>query len=115
MMKKPWPGPDKIVLALILLMFSASMALAEHQPRVCNLYEIFVGVIAERYGEQLIEARKADHGGRYEIWKSEETGTWTLIEIMPDNVKACILGSGVTDPHTPDELMQRNAYTGDFI
>ena len=118
MMKKPWPGPDKIVLAFILILFSSAMVLARphleavaHQQKACGLYEVFVGIIANNYGEQLVEARKSSKdGGRYEIWKSDETGTWTVIEIMPNRIDACILGTGTANPHTPDELMQRNAY-----
>ena len=98
----------KVALALILTMF-AFAALAAHQPKVCNLYEVFTQVMTERYQEQLVEARKADHGGRYEIWKSAETGSWTVIEIFPDGITACILGTGNVDPHTSDELMQRQA------
>ena len=100
---------NKLVLALILAMFSFA-ALAAHQPKACNLYEVFTQVLTEQYQEQLIEARKAPHSGRYEIWKSEETGSWTVIEIFPDNLRACILGTGNVDPHTPDELMQRQAF-----
>ena len=101
---------NKLVLAFILLMFSSAMVLGAHQPRVCNLYEFFVNVLINQYGETLIDARKTEHDGRYEIWKSEETGSWTVIEVMPDRINACVLGTGTTDPHTPDELMQRNAY-----
>ena len=99
---------SKLVLALILGMF-AFAALAAHQPKVCNLYEVFTQELTERYQEQLVEARQADHSGRYEIWKSAETGSWTVLEIFPDNISACVLGTGTVDPHTPDELMQRQA------
>ena len=98
----------KVALASILAMF-AFAALAAHQPKVCNLYEVFTQGMIERYQEQLVEARKAPHGGRYEIWKSAETGSWTVIEIFPDGITACILSTGNVDSHTPDELMQRNA------
>ena len=110
----------RIVLALILLMFASvsffmSAAFAHphaeavaHQERICNLYEVFENVLVNQYDEQLIDARKAEHGGRYEIWKSAERGPWTVIEVMPNGVDACVLGSGATDPHTPDELFQQN-------
>ena len=102
---------NKLVLALIFGMFVlfAFAARAEHQPRACDLYEVFARELTERYQEQLVEARKAPHDGRYEIWKSAETGSWTVIEIFPDGIIACILSTGNVDSHTPDELMQRNA------
>ena len=100
---------NKVTLALILGMFSFA-ALAEHQAKACNLYEFFTQVLTERYREQLIEAQKAPHGGRYEIWRSVETGSWTVLEIFPDNMRACVLGTGNVDPHTPDELIQQQAF-----
>ena len=98
----------KFVLALVLGMF-AFAALADHQQRVCNTYELFSGVLVNQYREKLVDTQMKDNGGRYEIWKSDN-GSWTLLEIMPDQILACVLGTGVMDPHTPKELMQRQAF-----
>ena len=107
-----------LVLAVGILMLMAGYAMAyhpvaqpvTHQQRVCNLYEIFVGIIINQYGEKLVDAKKSPEGGRYEIWRSEDTGSWTLIEIMPNNMRACILETGVGHSDIPNELMQRQAF-----
>ena len=98
---------NKFVLAFILFMFSFA-ALADHQPRICDLYSIMTGKLVNDYDEQLVDARKTPDGGRYEIWKSTETGTWSVLEVTPTGEVVCLIGSGVVDRHTPDELMQRN-------
>lgn len=109
---------NKFILALMLSVFAfaalahamnENIVRAQHQPKSCNLYEVFANVLANQYGETLIDAKKNDRGGRYEIWHSENTHTWTLMEIMPDGMNACIIGSGIMESHTPDELMQRQA------
>ena len=105
---------NKFVLAIIFSMFSFA-ALAEHQKRVCNVYEFWTNILINSYGEQLIDARPSYPGGRYEIWKSAETGSWTVLEVMPDNMRACVIGTGIIGRHIPDELMkmpepQRQAY-----
>ena len=84
---------------------------AAHQPRACNTYEFFTGVLTNQYNEQLADARKNDYGGRYEIWTNPTNGSWTVLEVMPGNIRTCIVGTGIAPGHTPDELMQRNAFS----
>lgn len=101
-----------LIVGLLWGFFQVS-ANAAHQERVCNLYELLTDIIANQYDESLIDARKTELGGRYEIWRSEETGSWTVMEVMPNGVHACILGTGVGHADMPNELMQRNAYDQD--
>ena len=105
------------ILIGIFMLFVPVLAIAHpypetvaHQQRTCNLYEVFVGIITNQYDEELVDAKKSPEGGRYEIWRSEDTGSWTLIEIMPDNTRACILSTGIGHSDMTDEFMQRNAF-----
>lgn len=100
-----------IAVAAVGLMWGFSqVAFAGHQQPVCNTYEFFAGVLIDQYGEQLVDTQKKNQGGRYEIWKNAGSGTWTLLEIMPDTIRTCVIGSGRIDPHSPDDLMQRNVF-----
>ena len=81
------------------------------QERVCNIYEFLTDILINTYNEQLVDARPTEEGGRYEVWKSKEIGSWTLLEVMPNGINTCVLGTGMVSPDTPDELMQRNAFS----
>ncbi len=100
----------KLLFALVLLL-APSVAVAEHQTPACGSYEIFKSYMIGQFGEELDSAKKAPDGGRYEIWRNSETGTWTVLRIMHDNQLACVIGTGAIDLHTPEELMQRNAFS----
>ena len=91
-------------MILLGLLYSCSPALAEKyyasKPVVCGTMEDVVG-ISKKYGELPIirgEGTTMNKGGNYTpskyiIGLNQETGTWTLIEVLSTG-QACILGRG---------------------
>jgi len=92
------------MMILLGLLYSCSPALAEKyyasKPVVCGTMEDVVG-ISKKYGELPIirgEGTTMNDNGKYAqsqyvIGLNQETGTWTLIELLSTG-HACILGRG---------------------
>lgn len=86
-----------LVGAAVGLLF-ASQALAQ-TPR-CAPHGQIVMRLAVQYQERLLFEARQD-GFPLEIWVNLDTGTWTVLSVLPDG-NACVSAHGIEfQPHTP--------------
>ncbi|PWJ11441.1 hypothetical protein [Jannaschia seohaensis] len=73
------------------LLFTPIAASAQETP--CGLREDLVAALLDQFGENFSGGGLKDDKAVYEIWTSEEAGTWTLLLTRPNGI-SCILASG---------------------
>lgn len=52
--------------------------------------------LKERFGEELILQSEAINGRYFQVWKNDETGTWSMFITTPDNLH-CLVGTGIDE------------------
>lgn len=83
-------------VALIVIL-SMSPAFAQRAP--CFSVDSAVRTLTNEYGESPAPQAFVGGQGVLEFWSNEETGSWTVVLVMP-NGSACLLssGSGLIEP-----------------
>jgi hypothetical protein len=72
------------VIAALLLALAATP---------CAARERVAAGLLDNFGETLRTEREADDGRRIEVYRSDMTGSWTLLMVYPDGT-ACMIGTG---------------------
>lgn len=89
--------------ALITTLGLASMALAGTTPAHAQQFCAERNTVTERlqssYGESFAGGGVRNEKSIFEVWMSEEKGTWTILMTMADG-RACVMASG-TDWRMP--------------
>lgn len=96
--------------ALVAVFFVAAPATAQMFPRSvrvpCSGPAFLPGLLARNYGES-VTGQGIAGGALVQQWRNRETGSWTILLILPDGV-ACALASGDdwmdVDPPSPEAL-----------
>ncbi|MGL4280908.1 MAG: hypothetical protein ACRCS0_11115 [Albidovulum sp.] len=60
---------------------------------ICGQYEALRAVLTDDYGESVSGRGLQSETRMIELWRSPETGSWTLLMILPSGM-GCILASG---------------------
>jgi len=84
-MIRRYVAPIALLIALTASPVAAQIACGERNSVVRNL--------GEKYGEVRRGAGLADSTAIFEIWASEDTGTWTILRTTPNGM-ACIMAVG---------------------
>ena len=93
---------------LLALLSSCSPAAAKEyftkKPVVCGPIDTMINKYSNNIGENPLLSADGltllDNGtlstdaSKYVFGFNQETGTWTLIELLPDGVQACVIGKG---------------------
>lgn len=87
-----------IRLALVLALL-ASPAMAQTR---CADRDHITKRLKEKYGERFAGAGMQDARSIFEIWVSDETGTWTIIMSRP-NGQSCVMAAGENWRHIQAE------------
>ncbi len=78
-----------------LLVAAATAALpAGAQSRSCGDRDRIVAILAERYGETVRSMGLAANASIFEVFASDETGSWTITMTTPDG-QTCLMASGL--------------------
>lgn len=85
---------SRLLPALLTVALVLPAASADAQSN-CALRETVVGKLADRYGERQVGAGVQSSANMFEVWASEEKGTWTILMTRSDGV-ACIMASGTS-------------------
>ncbi len=59
----------------------------------CAPHDVVSARLVEQYGEEKIGAGLQSGARLFEVWRSEETGSWTILALGPDGI-ACVMASG---------------------
>lgn len=59
----------------------------------CATHDAVVEKLEGQYGETVVGRGLESETTLYEIWRSPETGSWTIVLVSPDGV-ACVMASG---------------------
>lgn len=59
----------------------------------CAAPSTLAGDLSEAYGEGLVLTATREGNRQFNVWASDETGTWTVSYTRPDGI-ACVIGSG---------------------
>ena len=102
--------PSVVGAALVAAFFMATPAMAQLYPRTmrvpCSSPDVLPGLLARDYGESVAGQGIAD-GALLQLWRNTETGSWTILLVLPDGA-ACALAGGedwiVADPPQPEGL-----------
>ncbi len=94
----------RLLYVLFVAFFALQIAPAFAQSQqACNTHASLMTQLNLKYGE----ARLGSGMGSttiFEMWASEETGTWTILEVFPNGM-ACVKAAGEgweTDPKIPE-------------
>ena len=52
--------------------------------------------LKERFGEELILQSEAVNDRYFQVWRNDETGTWSMFITTPDNLH-CLVGTGTDE------------------
>lgn len=69
---------------------TAPPALAQES---CNKHAVVADRLETLFGETVIGRGLQSEVSLFEIWRSTETGTWTILRLNPDGV-ACVMATG---------------------
>ena len=98
----------KTFLTLVLLgagfVLAAQDAFAQQQRRNCGDRTVVVERLAEGYGETRQSIGLGANNVVFEVFASNETGTWTITMTMPNGV-TCLMASGVAFEENTDPLL----------
>jgi len=81
----------RTLLALILSAAFAAPASAQAQP--CADRTDITDRLLNGYGEKFVGGGLRNANSIYEVWQSEESGTWTILLTTPDG-KSCVMAAG---------------------
>jgi hypothetical protein len=62
-------------------------------PQICEAHADLAEALGARYDETSLGLGLQSAEQLVEIWRSTETGSWTILVVKPDGI-ACIIGSG---------------------
>ncbi|MEL7299887.1 MAG: hypothetical protein AAFM92_05830 [Pseudomonadota bacterium] len=95
-----------------LIAMSLTFGLAANAPPAlaqmhCGVHGAITGKLETLYAEARIGRGLQSPLSLIEVWRSQETGNWTILTTRPDGT-ACVVASGVawvddTQPERPDE------------
>ena len=99
-----------LAAALVAAFFMAAPVAAQVFPRTvrvpCSGPDALPDVLARDYGEAVTGQGIAD-GALVQLWRNPQTGTWTILMVLPDGM-VCALADGgdwmVADPPRPEGL-----------
>lgn len=78
--------------ALVLGMAAAAPPVAQAQV-ACGMRDSVVRNLGEKYGEVRRGGGLTGSTAIYEIWASEDTGSWTILKTLPNGL-ACVMAVG---------------------
>lgn len=78
--------------ATIVLTFGATVAVAQADPK-CGDRETLITELGQKFGEHLEAGGLTGPTKLLEIWSSDETGSWTILQTDADG-QSCIVASG---------------------
>ena len=86
-----------VLAALVAAFFMAAPASAQMFPRTvripCSGPDALPNLLARDYGETVTEQGIAD-GALVQLWRNPETGSWTILMVMPDGMVCALAGGG---------------------
>ena len=100
----------KLILVILLALLSSCSPAAAREyftkkPVVCGPIDTMINKYSNNIGENPLLSADGlallDNGtfsatpSRYIFGFNKETGTWTLLEFLPDRVQACIIAKGI--------------------
>ncbi len=59
----------------------------------CSLHDAITHKLTVEFGEQMVGRGLQSASRMYEVWRSPETGSWTIVAVGADGV-TCIMASG---------------------
>ena len=59
----------------------------------CSLHDAITNRLTLEYGEHMVGRGLQSASRMYEVWRSPDTGSWTIVAVGADGV-ACIIASG---------------------
>ena len=94
----------KRLITVSLTFGLAALAPPASAQSACGPHEIIAERLAVNHGEELLGRGLQSPKSLFEIWRSPDTGTWTIVMLRPDGT-ACVMASGFawTD-ETPEPL-----------
>lgn len=88
-----------------LIALSLTFGLAAAAPPVraqvsCSTHENVAAKLDLEFGESVIGRGLRSETSLYEVWRSAETGSWTIVMVTPDGL-ACVMASGTAWTEEP--------------
>jgi len=80
-------------LKTLLVVAAATFPAAAIAQNHCADREVVTKQLAAKYGETFAGGGLRNSDAIFEVWKSAEHGTWTIIMTMP-NGKSCVMAAG---------------------
>lgn len=71
---------------------SAPPALAQAQS-TCGSHDKISQTLETQYGESVVARGLQSATRLFEVWRSDQTGTWTMLVVLPTGT-ACVMASG---------------------
>ncbi len=87
----------KLLLAMLVAFALGGPAVAQ---QACGTHASMIAQLDLRYGETRHGIGLSGPQSAFEVWVSDETGTWTILKVYPSG-QACLMASGEgwkTDP-----------------
>mgnify|MGYP001798128711 CR=1 FL=1 len=81
------------ILPALLTLAAVSMPVAASAQSHCADREVVTERLSAKYGESFAGGGLRNSDAIFEVWKSTENGTWTIIMTMP-NGKSCVMAAG---------------------
>ncbi len=84
----------RIMITSVLILGMAAVGLPDAQAQMaCGTRDSVVEKLGEKYGEVRRGGGLAGPSAIFEVWASEETGTWTILKTTPNGL-TCVMAVG---------------------
>ncbi|WGH77917.1 hypothetical protein [Jannaschia ovalis] len=94
----------KRLISLSLTFGLAAVAPPALAQAACGRHDTIAGKLTSIYAETVIGRGLQNETRLYEVWRSAESGSWTILMLRPDGT-ACVMASGTAwtdaEPETP--------------
>lgn len=81
-------------IALAFLFLTVAPVIAHAQQMACGPAAEMMPGLETKFGEHPVVVGALASGAKMTITANSETGTWSFLLLLPDNVTACIMASG---------------------
>lgn len=83
----------RTVPALVFAGLALGLPEIGHAQSRCQDRDALVRALENRYAERLAGAGLRDERAVFEVWTSDDSGTWTILLTRPDGT-SCVMASG---------------------
>lgn len=78
---------------ILLTGFALAIAGPAAAENACGTHDAIASALATKYGESMAAQGLQSSTRLYEVWRSNQSGSWTILMVLP-NGTACVMATG---------------------